>query len=47
MEVLPDINAVQQGTLLAEGLLLESFGRRGEEDGCVVPENTGQDLRRQ
>lgn len=46
MEVLPDIDAVQQGALLAEGFLLEGFGRRSQENGCVVPKNTSQDLRR-
>lgn len=44
MEVLPDVNPVYEAALLALGSLLEGFGRCGQKDGCVVPEDSGEDL---
>jgi len=38
------IDAAQEGALFAEGGKREGFGARGEENGEVVPEDTGKDL---
>lgn len=44
MEVLPDVDAVQQGALLAKCFLFEGFRCCGQEDSRVVSEDTRQDL---
>ncbi len=44
MEVAAHVDAVEQGALLAEGLLVELFGRGGEQDGRVVSEDASEDL---
>lgn len=46
MVILADIDAVHEAALLADSLLVEGFGRRGEEDGRVVPENASQNLQK-
>lgn len=38
-----DVDAVDEGALFADGLLVEGFGRGGEEDGYVVAEDSGED----
>ena len=43
MVVGADIDAVDQGSLLAGRLLVLLLGRGGHEGGCIVSEDTSQD----
>ena len=40
-----EVHAAEEAALFAEGLGVELFGGRGEEDGSVVAKDAGEDLR--
>ena len=42
--VVAQVDAAEEGALLANGAGVEFFGGGGEEDGGVVAEDTGEDL---